>query len=270
MPLPDATPDKRIYELLKTVDLENLTFADLQAVGQTIYAEQGAEDELRRLILLNLARLSVVGEWTGLTTAGASGGVSLAETPRYGATERFNLHKTPPYFASGAYASYNISSLGTTTNFYPFLAPKTGTITEIGIELTSVSAGKNLLVGIYESGDQGLPTNKLGDCSISLSTGGVVYQTSITGTISVQKNTQYYIGYVRGDSSTGGSYTGPNDDALSFAMSGFNAWNDDPQRGLVIGSTGVTTFTLDATYTASDLYPQGSQGLAPAFSVIIT
>ena len=83
MPLPDATPDKRIYELLKTVDLENLTFADLQAVGQTIYAEQGAEDELRRLILLNLARLSVVGEWTGLTSAG---GTSVYGVP---AIERF-------------------------------------------------------------------------------------------------------------------------------------------------------------------------------------
>ena len=271
MPLPEAKPDKRIYELLKNVDLENLTFADLQAVGQTIFAEQGAEDELRRLVLVNLARLSTVGEWTGLTTAGGgTGGISIAESPRYGAIERFNLTKIPPYFSSSATASYNINSLGSRTNFYPFLAPKTGTITEIGINLTSTSSGKNLLVGIYESGDQGTPTNKLGDCAISLTTGGTVYQTSITGTISVEKNTQYYIGYVRGDSATGGSYTGPNDDGTSFAMTGSNALNTDQQRGLVIGATGVTTFTLDATYDAADLYPQGSQGLAPSFSVIIT
>ena len=73
MPLPDALPDRRIYELLKTVDLENLTFSDFQKVAQTIYAEQGAEDELRRIVLLNLARLSVAGEWTGLTSAGGGG-----------------------------------------------------------------------------------------------------------------------------------------------------------------------------------------------------
>ena len=47
MPLPDATPDRRIYELLKTTDLQSLTFSDFQKVAQTIYAEQGAEDELR-------------------------------------------------------------------------------------------------------------------------------------------------------------------------------------------------------------------------------
>ena len=73
MPLPDAKPDRRIYELLKTVDLENLTFSDFQAVAQTIFAEQGAEDELRRIVLVNLARLSVAGEWTGLTSAGGGG-----------------------------------------------------------------------------------------------------------------------------------------------------------------------------------------------------
>ena len=72
MPLPDAKPDRRIYELLKTTDLENLTFSDFQKVAQTIYAEQGAEDELRRIVLVNLARLSVAGEWTGLTSAGGS------------------------------------------------------------------------------------------------------------------------------------------------------------------------------------------------------
>ena len=77
MPLPDATPDQRIYKLLKTTDLENLTFSDFQKVAQTIYAEQGAEDELRRIVLVNLARLSVAGEWTGLTSAGGGGGQTL-------------------------------------------------------------------------------------------------------------------------------------------------------------------------------------------------
>jgi hypothetical protein len=110
----------------------------------------------------------------------------------------------------------------------------------------------------------------LGSCAISLSSGGAVYQTSITGTISVEKNTQYYIGYVREDSGTGGAYSGPNDDGVSFAMSGLNAVNDDAQRGLVIGATGTTQYNLDATYSASSLFAQSAQGLAPAFSVKIT
>tara|TARA_B100000214_G_scaffold368537_1_gene340241 strand:+ start:56 stop:1282 length:1227 start_codon:yes stop_codon:yes gene_type:complete len=68
-PLPDAKPDKRIYQLLKTTDLANLTFSDFQKVAETIFAEQGAEDELRRIVLINLARLSVAGEWSGLTSS---------------------------------------------------------------------------------------------------------------------------------------------------------------------------------------------------------
>ena len=68
-PLPNAKPDKRIYQLLKTTDLQNLTFSDFQKVAETIFAEQGAEDELRRIVLINLARLSVAGEWNGLTSS---------------------------------------------------------------------------------------------------------------------------------------------------------------------------------------------------------
>ena len=75
-PLPDAKPDKRVYELLKTTDLANLTFSDFQAVAETIFAEQGAEDELRRIVLINLARLSVAGEWNGLTS-GSTGMTSF-------------------------------------------------------------------------------------------------------------------------------------------------------------------------------------------------
>ena len=46
MPLPDAKPSTRIYQLLKTTDLENITFSQFQSVAEKIFAEQGAEDEL--------------------------------------------------------------------------------------------------------------------------------------------------------------------------------------------------------------------------------
>ena len=86
-PLPDAKPDKRIYQLLKTTDLANLTFSDFQKVAETIYAEQGAEDELRRIVLINLARLSVAGEWNGLTSSGSSGMTSFDITGDSGSAQ---------------------------------------------------------------------------------------------------------------------------------------------------------------------------------------
>jgi len=75
MPLPDAEKHSdRIYRILQNTDLENLAFATLQSTGQPISIEDMSEDELRRLVLVNLARLSVKGEWDGLLTAGSGGG----------------------------------------------------------------------------------------------------------------------------------------------------------------------------------------------------
>jgi len=76
MPLPDADPDKRMYKLLKNIDLENLSFADFQTTAQTVFAEPEAEDTLRRIVLINLARMSVAGDWNGLTTSGGGGAPS--------------------------------------------------------------------------------------------------------------------------------------------------------------------------------------------------
>jgi len=66
-PLPDAEKKSpRVYTLLQNVDLENVTFSQIQGVGNTISIEEMSEDELRRLVLVNLARLCVKGEWDGL------------------------------------------------------------------------------------------------------------------------------------------------------------------------------------------------------------
>ena len=66
-PLPNAEKKSpRVYTLLQNIDLENVTFAQVQSVGNTISIEEMSEDELRRLVLVNLARLCVKGEWDGL------------------------------------------------------------------------------------------------------------------------------------------------------------------------------------------------------------
>ena len=55
-----------MYKLLKNTDLENLTNDDITLIGDPISIEMLNEDELRRLILVQLARLSVKQEWNGL------------------------------------------------------------------------------------------------------------------------------------------------------------------------------------------------------------
>ena len=67
MPLPDApTKSPRVYRLLQNTTLANLTNDDLTSVGDPINLEMLNEDELRRLVLVQLARLTVKQEWDGL------------------------------------------------------------------------------------------------------------------------------------------------------------------------------------------------------------
>ena len=67
MPLPDAPAQSpRVYKLLKNTTLANLTDDDFINIGNTISIEMLNEDELRRLVLVQLARLTVKQEWDGL------------------------------------------------------------------------------------------------------------------------------------------------------------------------------------------------------------
>ncbi len=56
----------RVYKLLKNIDLENVTNAQVTSVGDPITIEELNREECIRLIIVNLARLSVKAEWEGL------------------------------------------------------------------------------------------------------------------------------------------------------------------------------------------------------------
>jgi len=62
----------RVYKLLKTKTLEagdgarQISFSNVQDVGDPISIEDLNREELVRLIIVNLARLSVKSEWEGL------------------------------------------------------------------------------------------------------------------------------------------------------------------------------------------------------------
>lgn len=200
MPLPDAKPDRRIYELLKTVDLENLSFSDFQSVAQTIYAEQGAEDELRRIVLVNLARLSVAGEWTGLTSAGGGGGgTSLLTGSPNGDWQTGNLEAqaigSMGWSGSQATTTTSLSSL---RQFYrPFVSSMSGNITTMRISVSTASAGSSVLVGIYNADENdGNPTNLIGYATFDSTTTGTKSVTSFSSTITLERGKSYWYAVV--------------------------------------------------------------------------
>ena len=93
MPLPNADKDRRLYELLKTQDLENLSYSDFQSVAEKVFVEGVNEDDLRRIVLIQLARMSVAGEWNGFLSGGSGGGGGSD----YGYGSVFNASKQPLY-----------------------------------------------------------------------------------------------------------------------------------------------------------------------------
>ena len=66
----DISP--RVYKLLKTKTLEagdgaaQISFSNVQDVGDPISIEELNREELYRLVLVNFARLSTKSEWNGL------------------------------------------------------------------------------------------------------------------------------------------------------------------------------------------------------------
>ena len=96
MPLPDA-PDysKRIYELLKETDLENLTYSQFQGVAEKLFIEPENEDEMRRLVLVQLARMAVRGDWDGFLSGstGTIGGSTTEDLIAFGAASADTITK---------------------------------------------------------------------------------------------------------------------------------------------------------------------------------
>ena len=251
MPLPDAKPSTRIYELLKTTDLENITFSQFQGVAEKIFAEQGAEDELRRIVLVNLARLSVVGEWTGLTSAGGGG------TNVYGAApiQRFtgaagDLNMTIPASAYGGGSIYSSASLPVGMYVYPFMASDDATIDAFQIYANN-TAGTTTLLGVYNSLDNGLPDALQVSCSITTSSTGVLTQTSLTGSLTMTKGETYYLAIIVDDATQ---------DYASYRFTDAIPLRPLPQTVVALGYTEILLFdasptSLPATFTASDFDP---------------
>jgi len=201
MPLPDADPDKRMYKLLKNIDLENLSFADFQTTAQTVFAEPEAEDTLRRIVLINLARMSVAGDWNGLTTSGGAthqlmpGGVSTA--PSVGAATDAVVQYPMFYPQSKAETSGNgvVRFNQTFMNLLPFWVSKDGTIDTLTIRLASTN-DDDLMVAIYETGTNGVPSTRIGTAvEWDMGTSGVVtLDLSGVGDWAVTAEGNYWLG----------------------------------------------------------------------------
>ena len=195
MPLPDASKKSpRVYTLLQNTDLDNVTFDNVQAVGNPIAIEEANEDEMRRLVLVNLCRLVTSGEWNGLLSAG--GGEFNAVLTDYdwdGDTDPIRIMVLPPY---GTQERAHTTNAGNNNNlvWHPFISPYTGTISEVDFYVGGASTTTGAVdLGFYSDND-GLPQTFLGEFVLATTSTGTITQTTSSEDVDLVKGTQYWVG----------------------------------------------------------------------------
>ena len=246
MPLPDANKKSpRVYTNLQNLDLDNVTFDNIQATGNPIAVEELNEDEMRRLVLVNLARLVTAGEWTGLLSAGGGGmeqvGVLSAASSKY-----FSITKCGPW-GSGEPGDTDVINYDTPV-YVPFVSPNSGTVAGLSISLTSAaSSAVNFLCGIYNS-SSGLPTTLIGSATMAMAVAtGDVRQTVFSTDITLTRGELYYVGWTRS-----GNYPFPLSTVHRNSQAALGPTQDGSNNYMAITESG-TDQALPSTVTPANL-----------------
>jgi len=192
----DRKPSKRVFPLLQNLDLDSVTFDQVQSVGEPISIEDMNEQEMVDLIIVNLARLCVESEWTGLLEAGGGGNEFNGELTKY----NWDGDGDPVrIFANGPYGTIRriLQTAGQTEEItlYPFIAPNTGTISAVDITVTTASSGTGAVdVGFYSDND-GVPETLLGEFVLATTSVASVSQTTSSADVETVRGTQYWVGF---------------------------------------------------------------------------
>jgi len=198
----DRKPSRRVFPLLQNLDLDSLTFAQVQGVGEPITIEDMNEQELQDLVLVNLARLAVSAEWTGLLEAGGGGGVEIVgglidnpDTYKY-----WNITGQPPYGIIRVNTSTQQQDKGT---FFPWIASQAGDLTGMRMYIATAHTGGSFYAAVYSSNeDTALPETLAGYCTFSTTSTGQIEVTSFSSTITTVKGTTYWLYTNVGDADT--------------------------------------------------------------------
>jgi len=245
MPLPDAIKrSPRVYTNLQNIDLDTVTFANVQATGNPIAVEEMNEDEMRRLVLVNLARLVCAGEWNGLLTTASSAsftplkiagqGTSFPLMPSIAGSET----ATKGSFPGAYYAS-------------PFVCPEGGltlstdTTNGCQIYVSTPKSGSTLLVGIYSNDSDNNPETLLSEAEFDTTSSGlktVGWDTAVT----LDAGTIYWCAHLQPEGQTETTLGAIEEAACSILLFDDN----DMVAKNAVGANPSTT-TLPATFAGT-------------------
>jgi len=193
----DPYPSKRVFKLLKNIDLESVTFANVQSAGNPMYLEKLNRQELFDLCLVNFARLSCAGEWDGLleTAQPTTQTYNLAVGSWTGSDGEMNSF--PPASVYGR--DTDIEPFADGLYLLPFLAPSAETVDAFSIHAFDI-ADAGPIAGIYTANSDGTPNELEVSCQFSTSS-GLQTQASLTGSLDFTRGDLYYLALIPGDDS---------------------------------------------------------------------
>ena len=151
------------------------------------------EDELRRLVLVNLARLTVSGEWNGLLTAG---GTQYSLQP-IDASQLTTYNRFVPWGRDRTWSDTVASAtMEDKAIFMRFVAPKSGAMGDLTLRTATTNTSKDdCKVAIYST-TNGLPATLTGLISIDVNGGGDIYTSSSwTTTPTLTAGDTYWIAF---------------------------------------------------------------------------
>jgi len=248
----DRKPSKRVFPLLQNLDLDSVTFSQVQSVGEPISIEDMNEQEMLDLIIVNLARLCVESEWTGLLEAGGGSGATLfAPFSPPEATGDGSFLMTAP-IATGYGSSFTLDSNFYTPSHYPFFSGDYTEVEEFAFFFTGTAgdAGSTGSLAIYTlstSDDAGWavgrPMAMVANSEVSYATDtSDRVEFSPASTVTLEAKTWYSIAVVSDD-----AYT--QFPTIYRAKEINQFWGNGSYSGLK--ATGETNYTLPASYTTS-------------------
>jgi len=187
----DRKPSKRVFPLLQNLDLDAVTFAQVQSTGDPITIQDMNEQEMLDLIIVNLARLCVKSEWTGLLEAGGGNSIQLMESFTGAAGEM--LYRTPAMIWSN-----DNTALSLTAGIYlwQWIGSDDKVVDALALQVSTASAGEAYIVGIYSTNSNGTPNALLTQGTIVTDSTGFIVQTSLTGSLTLSKGTTYFMAYI--------------------------------------------------------------------------
>jgi len=256
VPLPDANKrSPRVYTNLQNIDLSTVTFANVEATGDPIQIEDINEDELRRIVLVNLARMCVAGEWTGLLEAG--GGTQYALEP-IDASQLTTYNYFVPWGRDRTQSDTPSSAtMEDKAVFRRFIAPLTGTIGNITVQTGVTQSSKDdCKLAIYST-TNGLPGTRIGDISIDVNGGAGLYTSSSWATAPpLEIGLTYWIGFAPEGGTKPAILSGSQSLYLELGFTHY------PGTGYcLIYNNGGDQYDLPSTITDSELIGNNSFGV---------